>query len=73
MTDAAGDGMAPVPLTDVTGAAAFRGPRRTPRRAVALPYGLRKGRETGCGAHGDKAGGRDCRPASWPMMPTRSR
>lgn len=58
MTDAAGGGMAPVPLTDVTGAAAVRGPRRAPRRVGALPYGLRKGRETGRGAHGDKAAGR---------------
>lgn len=45
MTDAAGYGLAPAPLTDVTVIAACRGLRRVIPRAVAfrrgpLPYGL---------------------------------
>lgn len=45
MTDAAGYGLAPAPLTDVTAIAACRGLRRVIPRAVAfrrgpLPYGL---------------------------------
>lgn len=45
MTDAAGYGLAPAPLTDVTAIAACRGLRRITPRAVAfrrvpLPYGL---------------------------------
>lgn len=63
MTDAAGYGLAPAPLTDVTALAACRGLRRITPRAVAfrrgpLPYGLEAAAHERPATNGQAAGGR---------------